>query len=100
MPLVTEYRVSRAMPIATASPWRNACWVSVSSLCAAQCPKSSGRALPVYRTVATEGPAHRRTFTVSVTVVGLPPATASGSSKRVAEAAAAAAALAVLGTGA
>jgi ribonuclease-3 len=62
--------------------------------------QARGRALPVYRTVATEGPAHRRTFTVSVTVEGLPPATASGSSKRVAEAAAAAAALAVLGTGA
>lgn len=59
--------------------------------------QARGRALPVYRTVATEGPAHRRTFTVTVTVSGLPPATASGSSKRAAEAAAAAAALAALG---
>jgi ribonuclease III len=61
--------------------------------------QARGRALPVYRTVATEGPAHRRTFTVTVSVEGLPPATASGSSKRAAEAAAAAAALAALGAG-
>jgi ribonuclease III len=59
--------------------------------------QARGRALPVYRTVATEGPAHRRTFTVTVTVDGIPPATASGSSKRLAETAAAAAALAALG---
>lgn len=58
--------------------------------------QARGRALPVYATVATEGPAHRRTFTVTVTVEGLPPATASGSSKRAAETAAAAAALATL----
>jgi ribonuclease-3 len=62
--------------------------------------QARGRALPIYRTVATEGPAHRRSFTVTVTVAGLPPATASGSSKRAAEAAAAAAALASLGTSA
>lgn len=59
--------------------------------------QARGKALPAYRTVATEGPAHRRTFTVTVTVPGLEPATASGSSKRAAEAAAAAAALAGLG---
>ncbi len=59
--------------------------------------QARGRPLPAYRTVAAEGPAHRRTFTVEVTVDGLPPATASGSSKRAAEAAAAAAALAALG---
>jgi ribonuclease-3 len=59
--------------------------------------QARGRALPAYRTVATEGPAHRRTFTVTVTVAGLAPATATGSSKRAAEAAAAAAALAALG---
>ena len=59
--------------------------------------QARGKALPAYRTVATEGPAHRRTFTVTVTVPGLEPATASGSSKRTAEAAAAAAALAALG---
>lgn len=58
--------------------------------------QARGRALPVYRTVATEGPAHRRVFTVTVTVEGLPPGTASGSSKRAAETAAAAAALAGL----
>jgi ribonuclease-3 len=61
--------------------------------------QARGRALPVYRTVAAEGPAHRRTFTVTVTVDGLAPATASGSSKRAAETAAAAAALAGLGGG-
>jgi len=59
--------------------------------------QARGRPLPVYRTVAAEGPAHRRTFTVTVSVDGLPPATASGSSKRAAEAAAAAAALATIG---
>ncbi len=58
--------------------------------------QARGRALPAYRTVATEGPAHRRTFTVTVTVEGLPPASASGSSKRAAETAAAAAALAAI----
>lgn len=56
-----------------------------------------GRPLPIYSTVAVEGPAHRRVFTVTVTVDGLPPATASGSSKRAAEAAAAAAALDAIG---
>jgi ribonuclease III len=61
--------------------------------------QARGRALPAYRTVATEGPAHRRVFTVTVTVEGLPPATASGSSKRAAETAAAAAALAGVGDG-
>ena len=60
--------------------------------------QARGHALPAYRTVATEGPAHRRTFTVTVTVEGLPPATATGSSKRAAETAAAAAALASLGS--
>jgi ribonuclease III len=55
--------------------------------------QARGLPLPSYRTVATEGPAHRRTFTVSVTVEGLEPATATGSSKRAAETAAAAAAL-------
>ena len=59
--------------------------------------QARGRPLPVYRTVAAEGPAPRRVFTVEVSVDGLPPASASGSSKRSAEAAAAAAALASLG---
>ena len=44
-----------------------------------------GLPLPAYRTVATEGPAHRRLFTVTVTVEGLAPATATGASKRAAE---------------
>jgi ribonuclease III len=52
-----------------------------------------GLPLPAYKTVATEGPAHRRTFTVTVTVDGLEPATATGASKRAAEVAAAALAL-------
>jgi ribonuclease III len=58
--------------------------------------QARGRPLPVYRTIATEGPAHRRRFTITVGVEGLPPATATGSSKRAAETAAAAAALAAL----
>ena len=58
--------------------------------------QARGLPLPDYRTVATEGPAHRRRFTVTVSVEGLDPATASGSSKRAAETAAAAAALAAL----
>lgn len=55
-----------------------------------------GLPLPAYRTVATEGPPHRRRFTITVSVEGLAPATATGSSKRAAETAAAAAALAIL----
>jgi ribonuclease III len=61
--------------------------------------QARGLPLPDYRTVATEGPAHRRIFTVSVAVNGVPPATASGASKRAAETAAAAAALATLDLG-
>jgi len=59
--------------------------------------QARGLPLPSYKTVATEGPAHRRRFTVTVEVSGLPPATAAGATKRAAEAAAAAAALATLG---
>jgi len=55
--------------------------------------QSKGRPLPSYKTVATEGPAHKRVFTVTVSVDGLEPATAKGSSKRAAEVAAAALAL-------
>jgi ribonuclease III len=55
-----------------------------------------GLPLPAYRTVPGEGPAHRRLFTVTVRVEGLPPATATGATKRAAETAAAAAALAAL----
>ncbi|HMK67411.1 MAG TPA: ribonuclease III [Stellaceae bacterium] len=57
-----------------------------------------GRGLPVYETVAADGPAHRRTFTVTARVEGAEPATASGASKRAAEAAAAAALLQQLGS--
>lgn len=55
--------------------------------------QARGLPLPDYKTVKTEGPAHRRTFTVTVAVEGLAPATASGASKRAAEVAAAAVAL-------
>jgi len=58
--------------------------------------QARGLPLPAYRTVATEGPAHRRKFTITVAVEGLAPATATGASKRAAETAAAAAALAAL----
>jgi ribonuclease-3 len=56
--------------------------------------QARGLKLPAYRTLETKGPAHDRRFTVSVSVEGLPDATASGTTKRAAEAAAAAAALA------
>ena len=58
--------------------------------------QARGLPLPAYRTVPGDGPAHRRVFTVTVQVAGLPPATATGSSKRAAETAAAASALAAL----
>jgi len=61
--------------------------------------QARGLKLPVYRTVEAQGPAHKRRFTVSVNVEGLPEATASGDSKRAAEAAAAASALASIGAG-
>ena len=48
-----------------------------------------GLPLPLYETVASEGPDHAPAFTVSVTIEGHPPATATGNSKRVAERAAA-----------
>ena len=61
--------------------------------------QARGLPLPAYKIVATEGPAHKRRFTVRVQVEGLEEATASatGSSKRAAEIAAAAAALNALG---
>ena len=49
-----------------------------------------GLALPAYELVATSGPDHAPLFTVTASVVGGDPATASGSSKRIAEARAAA----------
>ncbi len=61
--------------------------------------QARGLPLPLYRTIATEGPAHRRRFTVTVDVSGLPSATATGATKRAAETAAAAAALASLDVG-
>jgi ribonuclease-3 len=47
--------------------------------------QAQGGALPRYRTVAAEGPAHRRVFTVEVAVAGWDPATGEGRSKRAAE---------------
>ncbi len=41
--------------------------------------------LPVYQTLSREGPPHSPTFTVRVSVEGLPPAEATGRSKRAAE---------------
>ena len=51
--------------------------------------QARGRPLPVYRTVAREGPPHDPVFTIEVAVEGLPPARASAGSKRAAERAAA-----------
>jgi ribonuclease-3 len=53
--------------------------------------------LPAYRLVDAKGPAHKRRFTVAVSVETLPDAEASGNSKREAEVAAAKAALAFTG---
>jgi ribonuclease-3 len=49
-----------------------------------------GLALPVYELVATSGPDHALVFTVAASVTGHDPATATASSKRIAEARAAA----------
>lgn len=48
-----------------------------------------GQHLPVYEIVNVDGPAHEPIFSISVTVAGEPPVTASGGSKRLAEQAAA-----------
>jgi ribonuclease-3 len=52
-----------------------------------------GKPLPVYETIEAEGPPHQPVFTVAVTVDGVVGASASGPSKRVAEAGAASAML-------
>jgi len=57
------------------------------------------RALPAYRTVAEEGPPHRRTFTVECLIEGYPPIQAASSSRRAGEQDAARAALLKLRTG-
>ena len=61
--------------------------------------QARGFPVPIYKTIATEGPAHKRRFTITVSVEGFADATAtaSGSSKHAAEIAAAAAALAAIG---
>ena len=48
-----------------------------------------GLPLPVYETVATEGPDHNPVFTIQVSVKGYPASTATGTSKRAAAQAAA-----------
>ena len=62
--------------------------------------QARGLKLPTYTVVDTSGPPHRRRFTVAVEVAGAKAETASGASKREAEAAAAAVLLAALGGGA
>ncbi|HVI50291.1 MAG TPA: ribonuclease III [Candidatus Sulfotelmatobacter sp.] len=52
-----------------------------------------GKPLPVYETIGSEGPAHQPHFIVRVSVAGLEPVTATGTSKRAAEKAAATAML-------
>ncbi len=52
--------------------------------------QARGRKLPVYETVATEGPPHAPVFTVEVAIDGLAPVRGSAGSKRAAERAAAA----------
>ncbi len=58
------------------------------------------RMSPAYRTLATEGPAHARSFTVEVALNNRPLGVGVGGSKREAQQAAAAAALALLAEGA
>lgn len=59
--------------------------------------QARGLGLPTYTVVETAGPPHRRRFTVQASVAGAKAETASGASKRAAEAAAAAALLTALG---
>jgi ribonuclease III len=56
--------------------------------------QSRGLNLPAYRTLQMSGPAHRPLIEVEVRIDGLPPETAKGPSRRIAEQAAAAALLA------
>ncbi len=92
-------------------PLRRACWWEprprrararrrASKTALQEWAQARGLPLPAYKSVPGDGPAHRRLFTVTVRVEGLPPASATGSSKRAAETAAAAAALAALDSGA
>jgi len=61
--------------------------------------QGAGLPLPVYDTVAIEGPSHEPSFTIAVTVEGGAPAIAKGRSKRAAEQLAAEALLARLAPG-
>lgn len=51
--------------------------------------QGAGKPLPAYTIISREGPDHAPTFTVEVTVQGLPPAAAQGASRQAAEKAAA-----------
>ncbi len=75
--------VTRYLPV-TATPARRDAKSALQEWTMAR-----GGKLPVYSTVATEGPAHAPRFTVTVAVEGHEPATAEGTSKRAAETAAA-----------
>ncbi|MBV8653109.1 MAG: ribonuclease III [Alphaproteobacteria bacterium] len=61
--------------------------------------QARGRKLPHYETLRVDGPPHDRRFTIAVTVDGLAPESAAGSSKRSAEVSAAAALLARIAAG-
>lgn len=61
--------------------------------------QARGMALPDYRVVDQEGPAHEPLFRIEVSLEGLPPEVATGTSKRGAEQAAAGALLARLESG-
>ena len=61
--------------------------------------QARGRKLPHYETVRVDGPPHDRRFTIAVSVEGLAPESAAGSSKRSAEVSAAAALLARIAAG-
>lgn len=52
--------------------------------------QGNGLPLPIYEVTQSDGPAHAPAFTISVTVQGHPPASATANSKRAAEQAAAA----------
>ena len=58
--------------------------------------QASGHPVPEYETIGEEGPPHDRRFTVRVSLLGKPPATGTGKTKRSAEQAAAEQALLML----
>ena len=58
--------------------------------------QGGGRPLPVYETIASEGPSHQPLFRVQVSVQGFDPVNATGTNKRAAEQAAATAMLEIV----